>query len=306
MTRKIRSFGETTIKLIFNSPTFEYHSEGDGTAPLERKVTKLLQSLHPGDASTQNNLRQQLVLIDDHTIPDRKPIEKSKSSNEHLATLKALETEKAELEDGLQQIQTKIAAKHADVAENSGIEQPKGDLALIPLHRIKGRYKAKIKQIKIKIARLTNQWNTTPINYANIYKYLDFSKRLKIEDVLPSTTKPKIIRVADLEELNANGEKFTEAEIQTLKEPMQLEIRLSKNVIRKIKAGAEIRSILIIPPKHPDHHVEANVMLEGPLHAVHPIPKSLQELPTLTPPSTPIAAIGIDMNRFPSRRAMSN
>jgi len=112
---------------------------------------------------------------------------------------------------------------------------------------------------------------------------------------------PRIIRRVEAINLaNSPGYQKEIYDIVKGKAPLYLEIRLSKNIIKKIKNGAKIKSIHILPPNDPDGHVHCNIYLTGPEDVMHSSPQIKNKSVVSN-----VEAMGIDMNRLSSWRAIS-
>ena len=144
------------------------------------------------------------------------------------------------------------------------------------------------------------------INMINIYHDLDLSNRFnhnKKDYPRENYYKhfPKLISSIDYAK-NAHQPHYDDNKILQIaygKKPFYVEIPLSKNIINKVNAGADLKSIMIIPPQFPNYKTQANVLISGPEQIMHPKPKI--EIRS----SKSCLSMGLDMNRLSSMRAIT-
>jgi hypothetical protein len=144
------------------------------------------------------------------------------------------------------------------------------------------------------------------INMIKIYDDLDLSNRFnnnKKDFHRDNYYKhfPKVISSIDYAK-NAHQPHYEDNKIRQIvyrKKPLYVEIQLSKNIINKVRAGADLKSIMIIPPQFPNYKTQSNVLISGPEEIMHPKPK--MEIRS----SKSCLAMGLDMNRLSSMRAIT-
>ena len=144
------------------------------------------------------------------------------------------------------------------------------------------------------------------INMIKIYHDLDLTNRFnhKKKDFHRDNYYkhiPKIISSVEYAK-NAHQPQYDDHKIQQIiygKKTLNVEIPLSKNILKKVRAGADLKSIMIIPPQFPNYKTQASILISGPEQIMHP--KPIIEISN----TKPCLAMGLDMNRLSSMRAIT-